>query len=92
MTQESQTQRGFNPNLHFPPGTTVDFANRVVIGNCYDFEPGQELTCRRCGSRNVKDAVREGPIRCNDGPVAADAGVTKCLDCGWAYIWRICVD
>jgi len=93
MTQESNPQPGFNPDFHFPSGTTVDFANRVVIGSCYDFEPGQELTCRRCGGTRVKDLTRaEGPVRCNDGPVARDAGLTKCAACEWAYIWRMPMD
>jgi hypothetical protein len=93
MTQESNPQPGFNPDYHVPPGTTVNFANRIVIGSCYSFEPGEELRCRRCGGTHTKViSPPGGPIRCDDGPVARDAGVTKCLDCGWAYIWRICTD
>jgi len=92
VKEEFKPFAGFNPDLHFPAGTTVNFADRIVIGSCYSFEAGQELTCRRCGSRDVKDIVREGPMRCNDGSVAGDAGVTRCNACTWAYIWRICVD
>ncbi len=50
MTQEVKTHPGFHPDYHFPPGTTVNFADRIVIGSCYSFEPGEELRCRRCGS------------------------------------------
>ncbi len=93
MQQECKTQPGYNPDHHFAPGTTVDFANRVVIGSCYSFEPGEELRCRRCGgTRTERVSPPGGPIRCTDGSVACDAAVTKCLDCGWAYIWRICTD
>jgi len=92
IQEEHRSLPGFNPDLHFPSGTTVDFVNRVVIGHCYDFEAGQELTCRRCGSRDTKDVVREGPVRCSDGPVAGDAGITKCNASQLAYIWRICTD
>ncbi len=93
MKHEFKAHPGFNPDLHFPPGTTVNFADRIVIGSCYSFEAGEELQCRRCGSaRTERISPAGGPIRCTDGSVAADAAVTKCLDCEWAYIWRICTD
>ena len=93
MSAEHQPQPGFNPTYHIGVGATVDFAHRVVSGNCYDFEPGGELQCRRCGSRETALIFPAGgPIRCNDGPVARDAGITKCRVCEHAYIWRICGD
>lgn len=93
MTQEVKTLPGFDPNYHFPPGTTVNFADRIVIGSCYSFEAGGELRCLRCGGTHTERiSPPGGPIRCADGSVASDAAITKCLDCGWAYIWRICTD
>jgi hypothetical protein len=93
MKQECQTQPSFNPNYHFPVGATINFADRIVIGSCYSFEPGEELRCRQCGGTHTERiSPPGGPIRCADGSVAHDAAVTKCLDCGWAYIWRICLD
>ena len=91
MTEEHTPQPGYNPDYHVSAGTTVDFAHRVVTGTCYDFEPGQELQCRRCGGRDTtRVSPAGGPIRCDDGPVARDAGITKCAACNHAYIWRIC--
>lgn len=93
MTQELQARPGFNPDYHFPPGTTVNFANRVIIGSCYNFMAGEELQCRRCGGTHTRViSPPAGPVRCDDGSRAYDAGVTKCDDCGYAYIWRICDD
>jgi hypothetical protein len=93
MMQESKARPGFNPEYHFRPGTTVDFASRIIIGSCYSFEPGEERHCPQCGGTHTQRVSPPGgPVRCNDGSVAADAAVTKCTDCGWAYIWRICTD
>jgi len=90
MDQEHASQPGYEPNNHVGPGTTIDFAGRVVSGTCYDFEAGQEFVCRRCGGRETERiSPAGGPIRCNDGAVACDAGVTKCKTCGHAYVWRI---
>jgi len=89
MQEEHTPQPGYNPDYHVSAGTTVDFAHRVVTGTCYDFEPGQELQCRRCGGQDTaRVSPAGGPIRCDDGSVAQDAGVTKCSTCGHGYIWR----
>jgi hypothetical protein len=53
MTQELKTHPGFHPEYHFPPGTTVNFADRIVIGSCYSFEAGGELRCLRRGDHQV---------------------------------------
>ena len=95
MQQESKTETlpGFNPDYHFQPGATVDFANRIVTGTCYNFAAGEELKCPRCGGGKTRVVSPPGgPVRCNDGAIARDAAITKCLDCGSAYIWRICED
>ena len=93
MLQQPVALQGYQPEYHIAPGTTVDFANRVVTGTCYDFEPGEELQCRRCGSTDTaRISPPGGPIRCNDGPVARDAGISKCKTCEHGYIWRICGD
>ena len=93
MQTEQTPLTGYNSDHHIAAGSTVDFASRIIAGNCYDFEPGQELQCLRCGSRDTKRvSPAGGPTRCQDGAVARDAGVTKCSACGHAYIWRICGD
>ena len=93
MTKPTTELPGFIPEYHFQPGTTVEFAARIDSGNCYSFEPGQELRCRRCGGKLTKRiSPPGGPIRCNDGSRVGDAAITRCMECGWAYIWRICAD